>query len=115
MQQFEITNPRPRSAVLSVMDNQDRGDGIGLMTVPEAAHALRLTRKAVYDLIWRGALAYVRIGRRIRIRREQLVGFVQERSIPSSAAGDQSGQAQSRAGRRNMHAVAGHSVPGTGR
>lgn len=109
MQQFETTKPRPRSAVPSVMNHQDRGDGIGLMTVPEAATALRLTRKAVYALIWRGALAYVRIGRRIRIRREQLVGFVQERTVPSSSTGDHSRNAPSSTERRNTHVAAGQS------
>ena len=99
MQRFEIAN-RSGAAAHLIRNQQDGESGIGLMTVPEAATELRLTRKAVYALIWDGALAYVRIGRRIRIPRDQLVGFVQERMVPVSCARDESGQPQrSRRGR----------------
>jgi len=64
-----------------------------LMVVAEAASALRLSRKAVYELLWSGALGYVRIGRRIRVPRRELQRFVQERLIlPSSIPARRVGQ-----------------------
>ena len=55
--------------------------GVGLMTVPEVADALRLSRKATYALLWSGALGYVRIGRRLRIPRRELTRFIEERMV----------------------------------
>ncbi len=107
---FELAHPRPGSVVHSIANQKDRGHGIGLMTVPEAASALRLTRKAVYELIWSGALAYVRIGRRIRIPLEQLVGFVQERTIPPSSASHQPEHSQGSSRRPKTFAGAGQNV-----
>ena len=53
-----------------------------LMTVPEIAGVLRLSRKGVYDLLQSGGLGHVRVGRRVRVRREQLLQFIAERTVP---------------------------------
>jgi len=45
---------------------------------------LRLSRKAVYELISSGALGYVQIGRRKRVPLEELRRFITERAVPSS-------------------------------
>ena len=48
-----------------------------LMTVQEAAVALRLSTKAVYVLVERGELACFRLGSRIRISGAQLDDYLQ--------------------------------------
>ena len=45
----------------------------GLVTVPEAAAFLRLSRSTVYELMNQGVLAYAKIGRSRRIPRRALV------------------------------------------
>jgi excisionase family DNA binding protein len=54
-----------------------------LITVPETAHVLRITRKAVYDLLRAGRLPYIRVGRRIRIDHAALMQFVQQHTVPA--------------------------------
>lgn len=48
-----------------------------LMTVAEAATELRISRDGCYDLVRRGKLPHVRIGRAIRIPRAQLARWVE--------------------------------------
>lgn len=48
-----------------------------LYTVNEAADFLRVSSGACRQMIQRGQLAAVRIGRRVRIRREDLLSLVQ--------------------------------------
>ena len=47
----------------------------GLMTVPEAAEFLRLSRASLYNLMERGQLPYVKLGRSRRIPRRAVVGL----------------------------------------
>ena len=47
----------------------------GLMTVQEAAAFLRLSRSALYALMERGELAFVKIGRSRRIPRRAVVAL----------------------------------------
>ena len=54
-----------------------------LMTVPEIAGVLRLSRKGVYELLRSGGLGCVKVGRRVRVRREQLLQFIAERTVPT--------------------------------
>lgn len=55
-----------------------------LLTVGEAARMLRTTRSAVYTLVQRGALPGVtRIGRRLLVRRDDLVAWVERSRAPS--------------------------------
>ena len=54
------------------------------MTPDEVASLLRTTRKAVYTMIERGLLPGVtRIGRRVLIRRRELLDFLDQNSSPS--------------------------------
>ena len=54
------------------------------MTSDEVASLLRTTRKAVYTMIERGLLPGVtRIGRRVLIRRRELLDFLDQNSSPS--------------------------------
>ena len=48
-----------------------------LLTVAEVATALRVTTKTVYALLHRGELRGFRIGRSIRVRRDDVAGFVE--------------------------------------
>lgn len=52
-----------------------------LMTVPEVAGILRLSRKGVYDLLRSGGLGHVKIGRRVRVQRGHLLRFIAQRTV----------------------------------
>jgi P4 family phage/plasmid primase-like protien len=55
-----------------------------LLTVEDVATSLRTTRRAVYELIAGARLPGVlRIGRRIRIRKDALAAFLRQKSAPS--------------------------------
>jgi excisionase family DNA binding protein len=73
----------------NVADTQDRGQDHGspvvlrpalepklLLTVEEAARVLSINRSTVYDLLARGELASVSIGRRRLISRQALGNFI---------------------------------------
>ncbi len=51
-----------------------------LLTVPEAARLLAVGRTSLYQLIWAGELAPVRIGRSVRFTLAELERFVAERA-----------------------------------
>jgi len=54
------------------------------LTVEEAAELLRTTRKAIYAMVERGFLPGVtRIGRRVLIRRDDLLHWLGQNSAPS--------------------------------
>ena len=46
------------------------------LTVPEAAKILRLGRNTTYDLVRRGTLRSIRIGRQLRIPRDAILDFL---------------------------------------
>jgi len=55
-----------------------------LLSVDEAAELLRTTRKAVYAMVERGALpGVVRVGRRLLLRRDDLLRWLDESRAPS--------------------------------
>jgi excisionase family DNA binding protein len=55
-----------------------------LLTVPQVARLLGTTPKAIYHRAERGQLpGVVRVGRRIRVRRDRLLQFIEENSVPS--------------------------------
>lgn len=56
-----------------------------LITVPEAAHVLHIGRRQAWELVWRGELTVVRLGRSVRVARPVLERFVAERSAPYGA------------------------------
>ncbi len=57
-----------------------------LMTVTEAARALRIGRRQTWEMVWRNELPVVRLGpRTIRIARPVLEQFMLDRSLPYGA------------------------------
>ena len=55
-----------------------------LLTVPETAEILRTTRKGVYAMVGRHQLpGVVRIGRRVLVRRDALVDWLDRKRTPS--------------------------------
>ncbi len=51
-----------------------------LLTVPEVATALHVSRSTVYNLVERGELAAVRVSNSIRVARDELRRFLSARS-----------------------------------
>lgn len=54
------------------------------LTVTEAAQALGIGRTVAYDLIRRGEIPHVRIGRSIRIPRASLDSWLTARTTPTT-------------------------------
>ena len=52
----------------------------GLLTVDEAAAFLRISRAKAYQLRATGELPTVRMGRSVRVRRDRLMAWLDERS-----------------------------------
>ena len=48
-----------------------------LLTVPEAAHALRICKGTVYNMVKRGHLPVVRVGNRFLVQRAASQSFVE--------------------------------------
>jgi excisionase family DNA binding protein len=55
------------------MNNIVNVSEVDLLTVPEAAHRLRLSRVTIWRLLNRGELTRVRIGRSVRVTTESVV------------------------------------------
>lgn len=54
------------------------------MTVNEVGTLLRTSKKAIYSMVERGSLPGVtRVGRRVLIRRDELLDFLDHNSAPS--------------------------------
>jgi PTS system nitrogen regulatory IIA component len=51
-----------------------------LLTVDEAARFLRISRAKAYEMAQRGELPTVRMGRSVRVRRDRLEAWLDERS-----------------------------------
>jgi len=47
-----------------------------LLSIPAAARLLSIGRSTVYELIWKGDLTAIKIGRCVRIRRRDLEAYV---------------------------------------
>lgn len=55
-----------------------------LLTVDETANLLRTTKRAIYAMVERGQLpGIVRIGRRVLVRRDDLLDWLNQKSAPS--------------------------------
>jgi excisionase family DNA binding protein len=50
----------------------------GLMTVPEAADFLRVSRSSIYQMMERGELSYVKLGKSRRLPRAALKRLIEE-------------------------------------
>jgi len=51
-----------------------------IMTVPEAADYLKLSKSKVYNLIQTGKMPHLRIGRNVRIRQADLLKWLEIKS-----------------------------------
>ena len=63
----------------TAQDLTDLDDGLRLVTLPEAAHFLCVSRGTLYDLLTSGQLPSVHIGRARRVPLGELRRFVRER------------------------------------
>lgn len=62
------------------MANSEAGPAL-LMTAEELAEFLRVTRKAVYEMVHKGEVpGVIRLGRRLRFRRESIDRWIEEAS-----------------------------------
>lgn len=59
-----------------------------LLTVPEAARVLRISRNKVYELVRQRLIPAVRLGKNIRIPRQALDRWIAEQSAPSTGHPD---------------------------
>jgi len=68
------------------VDNEhtDTNFASGLLTVPEAAQLLRISRNLAYELVAQHQLPCVRLGRTIRIPRDSLEQWIRERAEESA-------------------------------
>lgn len=81
-----VTTADPEVAYISFRDSaMDRRDLPILLTVDETAEILRTTRRAIYIMAGRGQLPGVtRIGRRLLIRSQDLLGWLDQKRTPPS-------------------------------
>ena len=64
-------------------------DEVILLTVPEAAKLLRISRNLAYELVARGEIPAIRLGRVIRVPRAPLEEWVKsEAALPSHRSPD---------------------------
>lgn len=68
-----------------------------LLTVQEAAKLLRVSRNATYELVARGDLPAIRLGRQIRISRALIEQWVSGHTLPGAAAPAGTGTSGARA------------------
>ena len=53
-----------------------------ILTVPETAEYLKLSKSKVYYLVQRNQIPHIKIGKNVRIRREDLQKWLEERAQP---------------------------------
>ncbi len=63
----------------------DNGHGSDLLTVPEAAKFLRISRNLAYELVARRELPCVRLGRVIRVPRTALDAWIASQAVSGVA------------------------------
>ena len=64
------------------MSGQETLDPI--MTVPETAEYLKLSKSKVYYLVQRNQIPHLKIGKNVRIRKEDLLVWLEEKAQPSN-------------------------------
>ena len=58
-----------------------------ILTVPETAEYLKLSRSKVYNLVQKNRIPHIKIGKNVRIRREDLLVWLDKKAQPSSDYG----------------------------
>lgn len=53
-----------------------RGDAANWMSIPDCATETNMTRRWWYERVWAGELAAVKLGRHIRVRRDEFERFL---------------------------------------
>jgi len=57
-----------------------------LLTIPEVASRLRISRNLAYELAARGELPHIRLGRVIRVPRDALEDWIAASTVPGTSA-----------------------------
>ena len=52
-----------------------------ILTIPEVADYLKMSKSKVYRMVQRGQIPYVRIGRNVRIRKQDLLAWINANCI----------------------------------
>jgi excisionase family DNA binding protein len=52
----------------------------GIMTIPEVAEYLKLSKSKVYDLAKRGQLPTIKIGKNVRVRESDLIQWIEKQT-----------------------------------
>ena len=78
-------SPTRRSVVRRRFERSENGDAMPLLlTVDDAAHLLRTTRRAIYAMLERRQLpGVIRIRRRVLIRSAELLEWLDQKRTPS--------------------------------
>ena len=71
-----ILNASPAKQQALFFDNQR------LLTVKDVAEFLQCSLQHIYNLVWRGEIPYVKVGRLLRFQKERLIEWLHERSTP---------------------------------
>lgn len=56
-----------------------------IYTIPEIADYLKMSKSKVYDLVKRGKITFIKIGRNVRIRESDLDEWLEEQTRPSNS------------------------------
>ena len=55
-----------------------------ILTVPETAEYLKLSKSKVYYLVQRNQIPHIKIGKNVRIRREDLLVWLEKKAHPGN-------------------------------
>ena len=58
-----------------------------ILTVPETAEYLKLSKSKVYYLVQRNQIPHLKIGKNVRIRREDLLAWLEKKAHPGNEFG----------------------------
>lgn len=73
-----VAVPAPRRTTEQVIDVTVTPDDRLLLSIPEAAHRIGVSRSQMYNLVAAGRIDVVHIGRSAKIRADALAAFVDE-------------------------------------
>jgi putative molybdopterin biosynthesis protein len=58
-----------------------------IYTVPEVAEHLKICKSKMYELVRRGEISYIKIGKNVRIRESDLVDWLDKQHRPARQMG----------------------------